>query len=168
MIPVISKPNISLRRAVVADAMQISALHGACFSRGWSVEELRTLLQQPNTNAALAESSERPGSIIGMVIMRVAGGEAEILVLATDPCHERRGIAQSLLSHACRNATYLGAFTLFLEVSSENIAARALYEKCKFEEIGRRQNYYGHKTKVDAIILRHFLKAKVDVLPLNP
>ena len=68
----------------------------------------------------------------GLILVRVAADEAEILTLAVIPGVRRSGIGHALLQEATSMAAALGARVVFLEVSVTNIAARALYTKAGF------------------------------------
>ena len=55
-------------------------------------------------------------------------------------------------------ARRLGASEMFLEVAETNAAARALYARQGFGEIGRRARYYQDgQTETDALVLRRAL-----------
>jgi ribosomal-protein-alanine N-acetyltransferase len=68
--------------------------------------------------------------------------EAEILTLAVRPETRRRGIGARLVRAAAVRAADLGAERLLLEVAQDNVAARGLYARCGFIEVGRRRGYY--------------------------
>jgi ribosomal-protein-alanine N-acetyltransferase len=78
----------------------------------------------------------------GFVVFSVAVGESHILNLCIDPDQRRGGIAETLMQQAIANAIAQGAQTMFLEVRVSNKAAIALYQKLRFVETGRRENYY--------------------------
>ena len=50
-----------------------------------------------------------------------------------------------------------GAATMFLEVSTRNEAARTLYARAGFTEVGRRARYYADGS--DALVLRAALNS---------
>ena len=58
------------------------------------------------------------------------------------PGYRRRGIGATLAREAAGRAAQEGAGTIFLEVSMENEAGRALYACLGFREVGRRPDYY--------------------------
>ena len=87
----------------------------------------------------------------GMVLVRVAADEAEILTLAVAPGARRRGLGRRLMQAAAAQAREVGASRLFLEVSSRNAAARALYQSQGFTQAGRRRRYYADGS--DALVL---------------
>ena len=127
-------------------AAAMAAIHAAAFPPGeaWGADAIRVQLALPTTFGLLAHAG-------GMALARAVGEQAEILTLAVIPAARRRGIARALLQAAAREASRLGARTMFLEVSSANATARALYAAAGFTEIGRRPRYYSNGT--DALIL---------------
>lgn len=124
-------------RAGPAHCFMLAAIHEAAFERGesWGVVMLAAQLGQPGVVALLDEAG-------GMILIRVAADEAEILTLAVAPEARRTGLGRALLDAACEAARAAGAVRLFLEVSATNQAARALYDAAGFQQIGRRRRYY--------------------------
>jgi len=78
--------------------------------------------------------------------------EAELLKIAVVPAWRRQGIGRALLQDVFTSAARAGARRLFLEVRQRNLAARELYRKTGFTEIGRRQGYYDNPPD-DALVL---------------
>jgi ribosomal-protein-alanine N-acetyltransferase len=85
------------------------------------------------------------GALVGYAgIAFVAGPpypEAEIHTIGVDPEHRRRGIGRELLRGLLAVADAEGA-TVYLEVRTDNEAARALYEAEGFTVVGLRRRYY--------------------------
>jgi len=67
--------------------------------------------------------------------------EAEIHTIGVDPAHQGRGIGRALLRGLLEVADAAHA-AVFLEVRTDNDAARALYESEGFTVIGLRRRYY--------------------------
>jgi tRNA threonylcarbamoyl adenosine modification protein YeaZ/ribosomal-protein-alanine acetyltransferase len=67
--------------------------------------------------------------------------EAEIHTIGVDPAHQGRGIGRALLRGLLAVADEAGA-RVFLEVRTDNDAARALYEAEGFTVVGLRRRYY--------------------------
>jgi [ribosomal protein S18]-alanine N-acetyltransferase len=77
-------------------------------------------------------------------IALVAGpprAEAEIHTIGVDPAFQGRGIGRALLRGLLAVADAARA-TVFLEVRTDNDAARGLYESEGFAVVGLRQHYY--------------------------
>jgi ribosomal-protein-alanine acetyltransferase len=90
--------------------------------------------------------------LCGFVIAWNVREEGEIATLAVDEPFRGQGIAQHLLEAALHEATRRGAKLMFLEVRPDNIAALHLYEKCGFQKVGLRKNYY--RNGDDAVVMR--------------
>lgn len=96
----------------------------------------------------------------GFIIISAAADQAEILTIATDPDHRRRGIARALLDVSETELVDNGVDTLFLEVAEDNKAAIKFYQGAGFEPIGRRPAYYKREMgRVAAITYRKRLAA---------
>lgn len=72
------------------------------------------------------------------VARRVSSDESELLNLAVDPEHRRKGVATALL----RDFRRRHPASVFLEVRESNTAARMFYKSLGFLELGKRQGYY--------------------------
>lgn len=159
-----------LRAAAPPDLDAICALDAASFSQPWprasfayalsdaasillvATREIETarVLAPPGVNGASEKiASEK---IIGFGAAQVTLDECEILTLAVAP--EMRGakLGARLLDELLRFATERGAARVFLEVRPSNAAARALYARRGFAEVGRRRAYY--RDGEDALLLR--------------
>ena len=115
----------------------------------WSEDAWRSLLAAPGARTRLAMDGPAPA---GFLHLRRVGEEAEVVMIATHPSAQRRGIATALLEDAVAS---LDGRTLFLEVAESNGAARALYARFGFEPLGRRRGYYRTASgREDALVLR--------------
>jgi ribosomal-protein-alanine N-acetyltransferase len=141
-----------MRRAARSDSDVLAAIHGSAFAAAdaWSRDVFDLQLALPNVFALLHETG-------GLILVRIAADEAEILTLAVIPSERSRGIGYFLLMRATEMVTSLGVRSLFLEVSVSNINARALYTKAGFQVAGRRPHYYSDQS--DALVLRLDLAA---------
>lgn len=133
-------------------AETLAAVHWQAFSPGWSEAELADLLAGPGVFALLAEAQ----APLGMILCRVAAGEAEILTLAVTPPARRQGTARALVAAAAGLARQGKASEMFLEVATDNIAALRLYEQAGFQRAGLRRGYYdrGDGVRTDAVVMR--------------
>ncbi|WP_254073157.1 GNAT family N-acetyltransferase [Acidisphaera sp. S103] len=136
-----------LYRATQADIDLMAAIHASAFagSDAWSRDVFSLQVALPNVFGLLHPSG-------GLILVRVAADESEILTLAVDPAARRGGIGSALLREATTLTATMGASTVFLEVSVANIAARQLYASAGFIQAGRRPHYYSDHS--DALVLR--------------
>jgi ribosomal-protein-alanine N-acetyltransferase len=91
---------------------------------------------------ALALASEASGKLLGFLIGRQAGDEAEILNLAVETKSRRRGEGGALLKAAVQEFRARGVSRVFLEVRESNGAGVTFYGKHGFSKVGRREGYY--------------------------
>ena len=131
----------------MTDPARLAALHAQAFAAPWSEAEFADLLQQAGVFAV-----EEPD---GFILIRVVLDEAEILTLAVRPQARRIGLGGRLVGQGAVRAAQAGAVRLFLEVAEDNVAARALYERAGFAQIGRRKAYYAAPDggRTDALVL---------------
>ncbi|MEO1250600.1 MAG: ribosomal protein S18-alanine N-acetyltransferase [Pseudomonadota bacterium] len=147
------QPVIDLFIATAPDPVLISAadLHGRAFEKGWSRQSLEELLATPGCAMATIRTDD---AVVGFIVFRGAGSEAEIITLAVAPDCRRQGLAgllvEDLLDWARRSRIEL----LHLEVACDNAPALALYEKLGFTETARRQNYYKTKNSLGQTVSR--------------
>jgi ribosomal-protein-alanine N-acetyltransferase len=127
-----------------ADLAAVTRIHAASFDDAWSAAMLKRILAMPGAGGIVAHDppGEAPETVVGFALSRIAGGECEILSLAVDPLHRRRGIGRSLLIAALALAAAAEAKAAFLEVAEDNAAARTLYRSHGFAAVGRRPDYY--------------------------
>lgn len=121
------------------DLAVAAALHAGCFESAWNEAAMAEILAMPGSFGVLALVGDQP---VGLVIVLAAGTEAEILTLAVLPKFRRRGMASQLLAWVADRLSGAGCQRLLLEVAEDNAAARALYGKFGFAQVGHRPSYY--------------------------
>jgi ribosomal-protein-alanine N-acetyltransferase len=133
--------------ATLADSDAMASIHASAFPTpdAWSRNVFSLQLALPNVFGLLHPSG-------GLILVRLAADEAEILTLAVTPAARRTGIGSALLREATIRAAALGARTVFLEVSVANSAGRRLYASAGFIQAGKRPRYYSDNS--DALVLR--------------
>lgn len=117
-------------------ALHLAGLHARCFPppEAWGADSLRKLIATPGCVVSHDET--------GLVLLRIAADEAEILTLGVVPEARRQGRGRALLRQAAAGALAAGAERLFIEVAAGNGPAIALYGGSGFVEVGRRRRYY--------------------------
>lgn len=133
----------------------VTAMHARCFTTGWSEAEFTSALGIPGTLLQILSSDKEPTSLS---LYRIVSDEAEILTLGTLPEFRGKGFAAQLLAAGIEKLKSTGVRFVFLEVSSQNSTAIRLYTTERFEEIGRRKNYYNRNgNPEDAIIMKRII-----------
>ncbi|MCL2758556.1 MAG: GNAT family N-acetyltransferase [Alphaproteobacteria bacterium] len=121
--------------------IQLANLHKLCFpQKSWSADEFAKL---KNSGAEIIASEN------GFIVWRAAADECEIITIGTRPDARGQGIAGAMLALMERDLPR--PIKIFLEVAADNAAARALYEKNGYRNIGIRSKYYDGKT--DAVVM---------------
>jgi ribosomal-protein-alanine acetyltransferase len=92
------------------------------------------------------------GQVVGFLAVRqTAPDEWEILNLAVDPAHRRKGVARRLLEDRVKRVQS----SWFLEVRQSNLAAIRLYESLGFRISGRREGYYNDPPEAGIVMTIH-------------
>lgn len=142
--------SLVIRRMTVEDVPTAHEIDVLSFTLPWPERSFRfEVTDNPAARCWVAEMDSR---LVGMLVLWLIVDEAHIATLATHPEFRRLGIAKNLLVSALEHAYSEGARTAFLEVRAGNEAARTMYEKFGFEEVGLRQRYYKDNNE-DAILM---------------
>jgi ribosomal-protein-alanine N-acetyltransferase len=130
--------SADLRPMTVADA-PMAAWLAATALEGMPEGAWRNLLKDPARRAWVAEAE---GRVAGLVAVAEAADVVEIEHLAVAPEACRRGIGTALVVHVLDAAKTSGASEVRLDVRRRNRAARRLYGRLGFAEVGVRPGYY--------------------------
>jgi [ribosomal protein S18]-alanine N-acetyltransferase len=147
--------TLRLRRGGADDLDDVMRVMTAAFPPGygeaWTRSQCSGILPMAGVTLTIAEDRGVPA---GFSLVRRVVDEAELLLLAVDPEHQRRGIGQALLDDFIAAALANGAHRLHLEVRDGNPAI-SLYRSAGFVPAGRRRNYYHGPdgTAFDAVTL---------------
>ncbi|HYC17860.1 MAG TPA: ribosomal protein S18-alanine N-acetyltransferase [Pseudolabrys sp.] len=136
--------------ASARDAPAIAMLHGESFRRGWSEQEVETLLLDRHVISHRAMTGTK---LAGFIMSRLVEDEAEILSVAVAHRQRGLGLARKLLNLHLRRLAGLGARAVFLEVDEHNDPALRLYRRAGFDDVSRRPNYYPSPDSKDAAAL---------------
>lgn len=141
---------VKLIPLVPAQAQILAALHAEGFDKPWPPEAFTRLLQNPAHSGALALCEAEPA---GFIMIQRAAGEAEVLTFVVARNNRRQGVGMKLLDWAIESAHQAGCRRVLLEVGESNEAARALYDKAGFAQIGARSGYYARGQGVETALL---------------
>lgn len=123
----------------------MDAAFDPAFGEAWTRRQVGDALLLSNAGYLLAGPDGRepaPGEpAAGFVLWRGAAGEEEILLIAVDPSHRRKGVGRVLLERFLAAAEARGTSRLFLEMREGN-PAEGLYLQFGFRPAGRRRKYY--------------------------
>jgi ribosomal-protein-alanine N-acetyltransferase len=134
-----------IRAATEADLAAVADIERHVFGDPWSLDAFRTALSGMMLVVTAGDG------VAGYAVAHGVDEVAEILNVAVDPSHRRRGIGRRLVLEVCRRLFDHGAETVFLEVRASNTTAQALYQGLGFTAVGRRRAYY-RAPREDALV----------------
>ena len=138
-----------LRDATIEDVTTVLEIERLSFSDPWTEGMLVSALDDGfDFTVLLYEDTPIGYSILD----RRVQGEAELHNIAITPAFRGKGASRLLMDKLIEDAKKHGAENVFLEVRANNTAAKELYKKYGFAEIGVRRNYYKNPAE-DAIIM---------------
>lgn len=142
--------KIKIVRCDVSCAAGAAELCAACFNRNESAAHMASFLVNEQTAAVCAKDGD---TVVGYAAASVVADEAEIMDVAVSENYRRRGIGREILSSLEALCRELGAAAIYLEVRSQNSAARTLYESLGYEAYGTRHGYYKNPAD-DAVLMK--------------
>lgn len=110
----------------------------------WSLEQIEADLNQANTEYFYLYDHQ---DLIGFLAIQNLVDELEITQIAIKKAYQSRGLGDQLMAQLSDRRE-----SIFLEVRASNEAARALYAKYGFVQVGKRKNYYQNPAE-DAILM---------------
>ncbi|MCD8334536.1 MAG: ribosomal protein S18-alanine N-acetyltransferase [Clostridiales bacterium] len=129
---------------------QVAEIERMNFSRPWTQEML--LEELDNMLASYICALGENGVVLGYAGLTVVAGEGYINNIAVRQEYRKQGVASALLDVFTRFAQAQGLEFLTLELRVSNEAAKRLYLKHGFAQVGRRKDYYDDP-KEDAILM---------------
>ncbi len=119
----------------------------------WTQEQLQEELLFESARLFTAWMRE---TIVGLTAFQLAADELTLNTITVSPKFRQQGIANQLLGETLELLKQQGAVCCFLEVRSQNIPARKLYQKLGFAEAGTRRGFYKNPSD-DAIVMNKML-----------
>jgi ribosomal-protein-alanine N-acetyltransferase len=142
--------DLTVRVMVDADVTGIMKIETRAYAFPWTAGIFRDCMGAGYSCYVLEKNAE----IIAYAVMSVGAKEAHILNICVSPDLRGEGYGYALMDKLVALARQLQADMMFLEVRPSNEAARRLYDKLGFNEIGTRRNYYpAAQGREDALIL---------------
>jgi ribosomal-protein-alanine N-acetyltransferase len=125
------------------------SIERSSFSSPWDVNSFSSEIDREISHFWVATIDD---ALAGYICFWIFAREVHLLNIAVrEPCR-RKGLGRRLLSKMLEVGSSEDAETAWLEVRPSNLAARSLYRKTGFREVGRRLRYYTD-TCEDAILM---------------
>lgn len=133
--------NYTIRKAVQSDLAAMCEIEKECIADPWSFAAFESSFAADGAVFLVAEAEN--GEVCGFITANAVLDEINIYNVAVREGFRRLGIASALLSELENSKPY----SINLEVRESNASAIALYEKCGFEQVGKRKNFYSKPTE---------------------
>lgn len=138
-----------MRRDDLAAVLEIER---RAFPQPWSRAFFEKELATPFARLVVAtDVSEPQPRVVGYTCRWRITDEVHLLNVAVHHGRRGRGVGRLLVEAVVSEARAAQARTMFLEVRAGNVAARRLYRRLGFRDLGVRRGYYGPGQ--DAIVM---------------
>ncbi|WP_306548797.1 ribosomal protein S18-alanine N-acetyltransferase [Desulfobulbus sp.] len=142
-----------VRLLEAADLEPILRIEQRAMANPWNEGQLRA---EQSAGNGIAWAAESGNALCGYAFFRTCAPECELLHLVVAPERRRQGVGADVLQQALAYFAGTNFAACFLEVRTSNQAARQLYGKFGFVQVGQRKNYYNQPVE-DALLLRRNL-----------
>jgi len=153
---------VTIRLATTREVPEVIRLERRCLPAAhWSEQQYEELFRTGEDAIgrlaliAVSTTSNDPQyagkEILGFLVARHLAPEWELENIVVAPETRGKGVGARLLEELLARAKQTNSDSVYLEVRESNLAARALYGKCGFQEAGRRKSYYANPSE-DAVL----------------
>jgi ribosomal-protein-alanine N-acetyltransferase len=135
---------IIVQHASLKDLEKLYEIEKECFTReAFSKEQIAYFLEASNAVSLVARvDGEIAGFIAGLIEHHGETRIGHVYTIDVAPRYRRIGVGLKLLEEIEKDFVKKGAEACFLEVRVNNLAARKLYQKHGYTELGKLNNYY--------------------------
>lgn len=144
--------NIDILEMQITDVKQVSEIEKECFSSPWSEKDFEIELGKEGSITLISVANDL---VVGFVNAQLVLDEIYINNVAVTQKIRKQGVGELLLKGLENKVEGIASF-ITLEVRKSNIPAIKLYEKCGYQEVGLRKNFYEKPTE-DAILMTKYL-----------
>ncbi len=148
-------PDYAITAAAPGDAPACAAIGARCFSQPWSEKALQSAAE----DGSIFLVAKLDGRVAGYFLALHTLDEGQIVAVAVEENHRRKGVGGQLLYAAAHEGLRRGVAAFYLEVRSGNHAAISLYEKAGFHRDGIRRGFYS-RPREDAVLMSLRLREK--------
>jgi len=144
--------SIEIRLAQDSDLEIICQNELLAYAIPWSKKSLKDCLSSHYVCFLMSQNNQTVGHMIFQQVL----DEIHLLNVCVLPEFQKKGLGCLWIDHLNDYAKRNHVNTLILEVRASNSAAKILYLKRGFREIGLRKNYYQDKrgSKEDALVMK--------------
>ena len=135
-----------------SDVDAVYAIEERSFPYPFTREIFEAIIGRHPFHGLIAED----GIVVGYIIFSIIVDESELLTVAVDGPHRRKGIARGLIDAMFSFGKKAGVKNFYLEVRPSNETAIKLYSSYGFSKVGLRKGYYKDNNE-DAIVMKKCL-----------
>ncbi len=146
--------ELVIEKMTASHIKEIAVLEKECFSLPWSEDGLKSEL---NNNFARFYIAILDGKIAGYIGSHNVLGEVYITNVAVFSVFRQKGIGKALVEFLVDQMKKENAEFVTLEVRESNFKAISLYEKCGFQKVGQRKDFY-EKPREAAILMTYYIE----------
>ena len=144
---------MEIRQILDTEIAAMARMEGEIFPLGATEDMLRAIL---TGRGSAALGAFREGELLGYAWFQFVMDEGYVGNVAVAEPYRRAGIGRALTEAMLALGRERGLAFLTLEVRESNLPARRLYERCGFETVGLRKNYY-ERPGEDAVLMTAFI-----------
>lgn len=146
--------SLNIRLLQQADLAAVESIANQAEQNSWSYSVFEDCMKA----GYVAWVLEQDGLVIGFLVVLIHDDECQLMNIAVDQQHWRKGYAKKLMTHLFDYLKTSTVSHVLLEVRVSNQAAIALYVSYHFKKIGLRRNYYPSLNgKEDALVLYYLM-----------
>ena len=145
--------DFTIRKMTAEDTSAVAEIESECFSSPWTKQGLLSETDNPSAEFFVLENKNDIAAYMGMHIVL---DECYIANVAVKSIHRKKGYGRLLVENALAVAKERGCTFITLEVRVSNLPAISLYEKCGFERVGERKDFYSAPTENALIMTKYF------------
>lgn len=146
--------DLEIKKMTSFHIEEIAKLEKECFSSPWSEDGLKSELDNNFARFFVAFSGDK---IAGYIGSHNVLGEVYITNVAVFSEFRRNGVGNALVEFLVNEMKAEKAMFVTLEVRKSNRNAISLYEKCGFEKVGERKDFY-EKPRENGVLMTYFIK----------
>ena len=130
------------------DLKAVAEIESVSINPPWSYKAISDFAEYDTNRILVAKIDNK---VVGYITYSVVLDEVQIANVATHPDFRQQGVGKKLLTFLYEISKQNNMYVITLEVRQSNTPAIGLYEKCGYQEVGRRKNYYKNPAE-DAIL----------------
>jgi ribosomal-protein-alanine N-acetyltransferase len=137
------------RAAMLGDVRDLEKAEAECFPDPWPGRFFAAEMVAPARFCRVLVGPA--GEVLAYLFCVWQYLDLHVLKVATRPAYRRQGFGRRLMESAERHVEEQAGESMTLEVRRSNDAARAMYRRLGFEEVGLRVRYYSDRE--DAVVM---------------